>query len=81
MMKNNFKQSLRNFTNMWRIYALNDEGGAVICNYPEDSNRPVIPIPYCDECMTGFEYSFAGLLISEGFTEEGLEVVRAIRDR
>jgi hypothetical protein len=31
--------------------------------------------------MTGFEYSFAGLLISEGFTDEGLQVIRAIRDR
>ena len=31
--------------------------------------------------MTGFEYAFAGLLVSEGFAEEGLAVVRAIRDR
>ena len=31
--------------------------------------------------MTGFEYAFAGLLISEGFIEEGLQAVRAIRDR
>lgn len=31
--------------------------------------------------MTGFEYSFAGLLISEGFIEEGLQAVRAIRSR
>ena len=31
--------------------------------------------------MTGFEYAFAGLLISEGFPEEGLAVVRAVRDR
>ena len=31
--------------------------------------------------MTGFEYAFAGLLISEGFLEEGLTVVRAVRDR
>ena len=31
--------------------------------------------------MTGFEYAFAGLLISEGFVDEGLTVIRAIRDR
>lgn len=31
--------------------------------------------------MTGFEYSYAGLLISEGMIEEGLEAVRAIRNR
>ena len=81
MMKNNFKVSLRDMPNAWRIFALNDEGGAIICSYPEGSVRPVIPIPYCDECMTGFEYAFAGLLVSDGFIDEGLEVVRAIRGR
>ena len=81
MMKNNFKPSLRDFANMWRIFALNDEGGAIMCDYPEGTRKPVIPIPYCEECMTGFEYAFAGLLIGEGFIEEGLGVVRAIRDR
>lgn len=52
-----------------------------MCDYPDGSKKPVIPIPYCEECMTGFEYSFAGLLISEGFIEEGLKVVHAIRER
>ena len=66
---------------MWRVFAINDESGAVMCDYPEGSEKPVIPIPYCEECMTGFEYSFAGLLISEGFIEDGLKVIRAIRDR
>lgn len=81
MMQNNFKPSLRSFANMWRVFALNDEGGAVMCDYPEDSEKPIIPIPYCEECMTGFEYAFAGLLISEGMIEDGLTVVRAIRSR
>ena len=81
MIKNNFKPNLREFANMWRVFALNDEGGTVICDYPEGADKPVIPIPYCEECMTGFEYAFAGLLISEGFVEEGLRAVRAIRDR
>lgn len=31
--------------------------------------------------MTGFEYAFAGLLISEGFIGDGLRVIRAIRGR
>ena len=81
MVTNNFKPNLREFANMWRVFALNDEGGTVICDYPEGSEKPVIPIPYCEECMTGFEYAFAGLLISEGFIEDGLRAVRAIRDR
>ena len=81
MMKYNFKTSMRDFANPWRIFALNDESGSVMCDYPKEENKPIIPIPYCEECMTGFEYSFAGLLISEGFIEEGLKVIRAVRDR
>ncbi len=81
MFQYNFKPTLRNFVNTWRIFALNDESGTVICEYPEGSNKPLIPIPYCEECMTGFEYAFAGLLISEGFVAEGLQVVSAVRDR
>ena len=72
---------MREVANMWRVFAINDEGGTIICDYPPDAKKPAIPIPYCEECMTGFEYSFAGLLISEGFIEEGLTVIRAIRDR
>ena len=81
MFRNNFKPSLREFANMWRVFALGDEGGTVICDYPDGAEKPVIPIPYCEECMTGFEYAFAGLMISEGYIEEGLQAVRAIRDR
>ena len=31
--------------------------------------------------MTGFEYSFAGLLCSRGMVDEGIKVVKAVRDR
>ncbi len=31
--------------------------------------------------MHGFEYAFAGLLIAEGMVDEGLAVVRSVRDR
>jgi len=79
--RNNFHPSLREFVNTWRVYALNDEGGAVMCAYPDGARKPLIPIPYCEECMTGFEYALAGLLVSEGFIEEGLAVVRAVRNR
>ena len=79
--RNLYKPSMREFANVWRVYVLNDEAGTIMCDYPKGCIRPVIPIPYVDECMTGFEYSFAGLLIAEGFIEEGLSVVRAVRDR
>ena len=81
MFRNHFKASMREIPNTWRIFAINDEAGAIICDYPEGSEKPDIPIAYCQECMTGFEYAFAGLLISEGFLEEGLTVIRAVRDR
>lgn len=81
MFKQLYKPSMREFTNAWRVFAVNDEGGAVMCDYSKDVERPIIPIPYSDECMTGFEYAFAGLLISEGYVEKGLKIVKSIRDR
>lgn len=79
--KNNFKASMRSFNNPYRIFALNDEAGAVICEYPEGVYKQTIPIPYCEEAMHGFEYQLAGHLISEGFIEEGLSIVRGVRNR
>lgn len=81
MMKNNYKPNMRYITNPWRIFSINDEAGSVICVYPDGTEKPKIPIPYCEETMTGFEYSFAGLLCSRGKIEDGLKVVRAVRDR
>ena len=77
----NFMKSMRNLANAWRIFALNDESGAIICAYPDDVYKPIIPIPYCEEAMHGFEYQLAGLMISEGMVQEGLEIVRSVRDR
>lgn len=81
MVKHNFKASMRGFANPWRIFALNDDAGSVICDYPQGAYKPKIPITYCEESMHGFEYQFAGLLISEGYIEDGLRAVRAVRDR
>lgn len=81
MMKNNFKPRMSAFTNPWRLFSINDESGSIICDYPEGSEKPFIPIPYCEETMTGFEYSFAGLLCSRGRTDDGLRAVKAVRDR
>ncbi len=81
MINNNFKNSMRDFTNPWRIYSLNDEAGSIICAYPENVEKPKIPIPYCEETMTGFEYSFAGLLLSRKKFDAGIKAVKAVRDR
>ncbi len=79
--QNNFKESMREVTNMWRNFAVNDESGTVICSYPQNVETPTIPIPYCEECMTGFEYALAGLMIANGYTDEGERLVKAVRDR
>ena len=81
MMENNFKPTMRDFANPWRIFSVNDEAGTVICVYPENVEKPKIPIPYCEETMTGFEYSFAGLLCSQKKTDDGIKVVKAVRER
>ena len=81
MMRYNFIPSMRNFANPWRIFCLNDEAGTIMCGYPDHIEKPIIPVPYCEENMTGFEYSFAGLLFAAGKIEDGLKVVKAVRDR
>ncbi len=81
MMKHNFKPRLRDVANMWRVFAINDESGVIMCDYPDGAEKPIIPIQYCEECMTGFEYAFAGLLVAEGMTDDGIRVVKAIRGR
>ena len=77
----NFVKSMRSISNMWRNFAVNDDSGAIICAYPSDVYKPVIPVPYCEETMHGFEYQLAGLMISEGMIDEGLEIVRGVRGR
>ncbi|MBR4872980.1 MAG: hypothetical protein IKV00_04005 [Clostridia bacterium] len=79
--KNNFKTSMREIVNLWRNFSLDDEAGTLICTYPDGVTVPAIPIPYCEETMTGFEYALAGLMIAEGFVSEGESMIKAVRDR
>jgi uncharacterized protein (DUF608 family) len=67
--------------NPCRIYCLNDEGGLVICAWPEGSQKPTIPAPYSQETMNGFEYSAAIHMIMTGQVDEGMECIAAIRQR
>ncbi len=78
---NNFKDSMRNHANPCRAFSLNDEQGLVICEWPEGANKPVIPIPYAEETMNGFEYAAACHMIHEGLEEEGLSIIKGVRDR
>ena len=77
--RHNFKRSFRDHFNPARLYAVDDEAGTIICSYPR--TLQVVPLTYAQESMHGFEYQAAGHLIQEGMLEEGLEMVRAVRDR
>jgi uncharacterized protein (DUF608 family) len=78
--KNNFKTNFRDHYNNMRTFAYGDEQGTLICSYPE-GGRPAIPFPYWGECMTGFEYQLAVLLLDYGFKDEALKVVQGVRGR
>ncbi|MBR0464618.1 MAG: hypothetical protein IJJ23_09630 [Clostridia bacterium] len=77
----NFQPSLRYHFNPCRIFGLNDEAGLTICSWPKEGTKPVVPVPYGEECMHGFEYQAASHMIRHGLVEEGLRVVRGVRDR
>lgn len=79
--KYNFKRRMREVFNPCRIYANNDESGTVICDWPEGTYKPLTPAPYCEECWPGIEYPVGALMIQEGLVDEGLAVVKAVRDR
>ena len=77
----NFKPVMREFCNPCRVFSLGGEGGTVMCEYPEGAAKPAIPVPYCQETMTGFEYAAAALMIQEGLIGHGEEMIKAVRDR
>jgi uncharacterized protein (DUF608 family) len=79
--RHNFKTSMRDFFNPCRVFALNDEAALVICDWPEGRRKPAVPLTYAEEAMHGFEYQAAIHMIQEGLVEQGLEVVKAVRDR
>ena len=76
----NFLTSFKDHHNVQRTYALNDEMGLLLCSWPE-GGRPRLPFVYSDEVWTGIEYQVATNLIYDGFLEEGLTIVKAVRDR
>lgn len=77
----NYKENMRDFYNPCRLYSLYDEAGIVICDWPEGKYKPIVPVPYSEETMNGFEYQAAIHMIQEGMVDEGMEIVKAIRER
>lgn len=78
--RNNYRANFRDHYHNMRTFVALDDAGTLICSYP-DGGRPAVPFPYWGECMTGFEYQLAVLLLDYGFKEEGLKVAKAVRDR
>jgi uncharacterized protein (DUF608 family) len=78
--KHNFKTDFVDHDNTQRTYVLNDEMGLLACTWP-NGGRPDYPFVYSHEVWPGIEYHVAAHLIWEGHIDEGLTIVKAIRDR
>jgi len=78
--EHNWKRDLTEHHSVQRTYALNDEAGLLLCTWPA-GGRPPLPFIYADEVWTGVEYQVAAHLFYEGFVDEGLVIVKGVRDR
>jgi len=76
----NFKPEMTKHINVQRSYALGDDAGLICCAWPH-GGKPDIPFIYSDEVWSGFEYQTATHLIYEGFFDEALTLVEAVRGR
>lgn len=80
ILKYNQTESMFEHFNNMRSYAMGDEKGLLMASWPQ-GGRPKIPFPYWSEIMTGFEYTAAIGMMYEGMNNEGLDVIKNIRDR
>ena len=77
----NFKKDLSTHPNPQRpSYACGNEGGLLLCTWPKGGALS-LPFVYSNEVWTGIEYQVAAHLMALGMVEEGLQIVRACRDR
>ena len=79
--RNNFKQTMRNEFNPCRLFCLDGESGTMICTYPPGHPMQAVPIPYCQEVMTGFEYAAAELMLMEDLQSQAEDILAAVRRR
>jgi uncharacterized protein (DUF608 family) len=79
--KYNLKKDLSDHANPQRpTYACGSEGGLLLCTWPKGGALS-LPFVYSNEVWTGIEYQVASHLMLMGMVQEGLEIVRACRDR
>ena len=77
----NFRATMEDHFNPCRNFALEGEGGLLIATYPDGARQPIVAAPYAEEAWTGIEYASASHMIMHGLVDEGLAVVRTVRDR
>jgi hypothetical protein len=79
--RHNFRHDLSGHANPQRpTYALGNEGGLLLCSWPKGGELS-LPFVYSNEVWTGIEYQVASHLVLMGRVAEGLDIVRACRDR
>ena len=79
--KHNLRKDLSEHANPQRPgYAFGDDGGLLLCSWPRGGELS-LPFVYSKEVWTGIEYQAAAHLMALGHVEEGLEIVRTVRDR
>jgi uncharacterized protein (DUF608 family) len=64
-----------------RVYTTDGESGVLMATWPHGGSDETRGLVYFNEVWTGQEYQFAAHLFSEGLTDEGLAVTRAMYDR
>jgi len=80
VVKNNFREKFAGFIQSPRRYVLDDEGGLIICTWP-NGGRPNPFIVYADEVWTGIEYATAGAMVFEGLIDDARKIVATARSR
>ncbi len=78
--RHNFRTSLSDHVNPARVYALEDEGGLLLCTWPH-GGMPMVPAPYAEEVWTGLEYAAASHMLMHGLVSEALSIIDAARAR
>jgi len=78
--RHNWRSELFDHPCLFRIYAMNDEAGLLVCTWPR-GGRPGYAFSYGDEVWCGIEYQVASHMIYEGLVDEGLSIVKGVRDR
>ncbi len=75
VLRHNFRDNFAGFRQAPRRYLLDDEGGLLMCTWPQN-DRPEEFIIYADEVWTGIEYAVAGAMIYEGMLDSARKIVQ-----